>query len=142
MRIYILGAIFITSLFISSCNDNKKSSETESNSWTPALSKNQHLIRIVTLSPGEVLPVNGVINSSGTYGIIVKEAWELHDRSKADSASYWVYLRSVSSEQYNPNSIGTSNGAATSFDHEDGMEYEVANETPLNITVAIYSQNK
>lgn len=109
-------------------------------SWIPPLGRNEKLLKIVRLAPGEVRPLEGVIESEGRYGIRVKEAWDLKDRQDADGKDYWVYLRSPSSTPDRPNSVGTTFSASTRLRPGEGIEFELANETPLPVTVAIYSE--
>jgi hypothetical protein len=141
-KIHLLAAMLVSLLFVTSCNDNNGTNSSDYNEWTPSLSKDETLIRIVKLSPNEVLPITGVIESSGIYGIMVKEAWDIKDRKDADGGDYWVYLRSPSSTPYRPNTIGTTYGASSRFNPGEGIEYEVANETPIDVTVAIYSKKE
>jgi hypothetical protein len=37
--------------------------------------------------------------------------------------------------------VGTTFSAAARFTPGEGIDYEVANETPLSVTVAIYTKN-
>ena len=97
-------------------------------------------MKIVELAPAEIVPLEGVIESPGIYGIRVREAWDLKDRQDADGKSYSVYLRSPASTPEQPNSVGTIYGAASRFTPGEGITYELANETPIAVTVAIYSR--
>jgi hypothetical protein len=84
MKIHLLGAIFITTLFVASCSDETKRDNSDRNEWNPDLPKGAKLLRIVELAPAEVVPLKGVIESPGIFGIRVREAWELKDREDAD----------------------------------------------------------
>ena len=141
MKTHLIGFIFLFALFVLSCSDEAKERNADGEVWNPRLSKEDKLLRVVHLAPGEVLPIEGVIESEGMYGIRVKEAWDIKDRKDADGGDYWVYLRSPSSTPDRPNSVGTTYGAATKFHPGKGIKYEVANETPIPVTVAIYSTN-
>ena len=141
-NIHLLSAIIVSLIFVTSCNDNNVTSNSDHKKWTPNLSKGETLIRIVKLAPNEILPVAGVIETSGWYGIRVKEAWDIKDIQDTDGGDYWVYLRSPSSTPDRPNMVGTTYGAASVFHPGEGIEYEVANETPINVTVAIYSKKE
>ena len=138
MRKYSIALIAILIPLLLSCDGEKGK---DVNTWEPSLLDNQKLLLVVKLNPGETKPVDGIINTPGMYGIQVKEGWDLKDRQDADGQRYWVYLRSSSSSPDRPNSVGTIMGASTNFNPGEGIEYELANETPLAVTVAIYSSN-
>jgi len=122
-------------------NENESASQPEKDAitWKPSLFDDQKLLLVVRLDPGEIKPVKGIINTPGMYGIHVKEGWELKDRQDADGQRYWVYLRSSSSSSELSSSVGTIMGASTNFTPGEGISYELANETPIPVTVAIYS---
>jgi hypothetical protein len=141
LKTCVLGLISVLTLLAISCTDESKQGSSGSESWSPSLSEGERLLRIVRLAPAEVLPIEGVIESPGIYGIRIKEAWDIKDRADADGGDYWVYLRSPSSTPDRPNSVGTTYGASTKFNPGDGIKYEVANETPIPVTVAIYTEN-
>ncbi len=139
MKIHILVTALISALLAASCGDTANRGEAGEDKWVPELSTGEKLLRVVELAPAEVIPLKGVIESPGIYGIRIREAWDLKDRQDADGKSYWVYLRSPSSSPEQPNSVGTIMGASSRFSPGDGIAYEVANETPIPVTVAIYT---
>jgi hypothetical protein len=139
VKIYVLVTVLISALLVASCGEKVKLDEAGESKWVPDLSKGEKLLRVVVLAPAEVIPLNGVIESPGIYGIRIREAWNLKDRQDADGKSYWVYLRSPSSSPEKPNSVGTIMDASSRFTPVDGIAYEVANETPISVTVAIYT---
>jgi hypothetical protein len=127
-------------LLAASCGEKAGRVEARQEKWAPDLSDGEKLLRIVELAPAEVVPLEGVIESPGIYGIRVREAWDLKDRQDADGKTYSVFLRSPSSSPERPNSVGTVYGASSQFTPGEGISYEVANESPIPVTVAIYSQ--
>jgi hypothetical protein len=142
MKLHILGTALITALLSAACGDKANRGEAGPNQWAPDLSEGEKLLKIVELAPAEVIPLKGVIESPGIYGIRVREAWDLKDRQDTDGRNYWVYLRSPSSSPEQPNSVGTIYGASSRFTPGDGIAYEVANETPIPVTVAIYTKEQ
>lgn len=139
MKIHVLVTTLISALLVVSCGEKAKRSEAAENKWVPELSEGEKLLRVVELAPAEVIPLEGVIESPGIYGIRIREAWDLKDRQDADGKNYSVYLRSPSSGPEKTNSVGTIMGASSRFTPGDGIAYEVANETPIPVTVAIYA---
>jgi hypothetical protein len=140
MKIHILVTALISALLAASCGDKANPGKASQDKWAPDLSKGEILLRVVELAPAEVIPLKGVIESPGIYGILIREAWDLKDRQDADGKRYSVYLRSPSSSPEQPNSVGTIFGASSRFTPGDGIAYEVANETPIPVTVAIYTK--
>lgn len=140
MRIHILVTALTSALLAASCGDKASRGEARQDKWAPDLSDGEKLLRIVELAPAEVVPLEGVIESPGIYGIRVREAWDLKDRQDVDGNKYSVYLRSPSSSPEQPNSVGTIYGASNRFTPGEGIAYEVANESPIPVTVAIFTK--
>ena len=140
MKIYLLGAFLASALIATSCGDKTKSNEVGSGEWIPRLDEKEKLLQIVELAPAEVRPLKGVIENPGIYGISVRESWALKDRMDADGKEYSVYLRSPSSSPDQPNCFGTIMHGASKLTPGDGIVFEIANETPLPVTVAIFSK--
>lgn len=140
MRIHMLVTALASALLAGSCGEKAGRVEAHQEKWAPDLSDGEKLLRIVELAPAEVVPLEGVIESPGIYGIRVREAWDLKDRQDADGKTYSVFLRSPSSSPERPNSVGTIYGASNRFTPGEGITFEVANESPIPVTVAIYSQ--
>ena len=141
MKTHLFGLAAVLVFCAISCSDETKKGPAQRNDWTPSLQEGEKLLRIVHLAPAEVLPIEGVIDSPGIYGIRIKETWELKDRADADGGDYCVYLRSPSSTPNLPNSVGTTYAASSRFSPGEDIRYELANETPIPVTVAIYREN-
>ena len=140
MRSHLLGAILTSALLATACGDKTKSNQVSNDEWAPSLSEGEKLLQIVKLAPAEILPLKGLIETPGRYGILVREAWALKDRMDADGKEYCVYLRSPSSSPDQPNGFGTIMHGASTLTPGDGIVFEIANETPLPVTVAIFSE--
>ena len=146
-RYYIAGVRFVSddAYWVGSTNPVDPAKPTieeffDDGKWTPPLGEGEQLLKVVSLAPNEILPIEGMIKSPGIYGIWVKKSWKINDREDDDGKDYWVYLRSPSSTPDRPNSLGTTYAVSNRFNPGDGVKYEVANETPIPVTVAIFKK--